>query len=134
MSGWEVGFVSLPLFVIGGAAGYIIRRMITGRRIADAEKHAHRIRDDAVKEAEKTIKEAQLQAKDILLNARTAMEKEERERREEMLRREKRLQQKEDLLDRRLNSQEKKESDLRGREKGIVAMERAAADKEQNLK
>lgn len=134
MSGWEIGLVALALFVIGGAAGYVIRRMITERRVAGAERHAHRIRDDSLKEAEKVIKEAHLQAKDILLTARTAAEKEERERREEMLRREKRFQQKEDLLDRRLNGQEKKESDLRNREKGLVSLERAAADKEQNLK
>src|ERR1700745_926998 len=66
-----------------------------------AEQTAQRIIGDSKKEAEKIKKEALLEAKDKILNLRSEVEKQTRDRKLEIQGIEKRLNQKEEVLEKR---------------------------------
>ena len=53
-----VGLVGL---VIGGAAGYLVRRNLASTKMANAEREAEKLLKDARREAENTLKEARLE-------------------------------------------------------------------------
>lgn len=111
--------VGLIALVIGGLAGYLVRKGIAESKIKSAEDAAVKIIVDAKKEAEGTKREAILEAKDETHKLRIDAEKDIRERRNELQRIERRLIQKEESLDRKFESIERKEENLQKQENNV---------------
>ncbi len=104
-----VGLLGVLLGVISGA---LLQQRITRGRIADSERSAARIRD----EAERRQKEILLEAKEDALRFRQQAEAELKERRKEVQRLERRITQKEENLDRKLESLEQRQRNLQNKE------------------
>ncbi len=119
--------------VIGVAIGILARRKFSEGRLADAQKAASQLVDEAQKDADNIRKEASLQAKDIILQAKTESEKEARELRREMQAQEKRLMQKEEHLDRKVSQVDSREDELGKREGRLAQKEEALVAKEREL-
>jgi len=62
--------------LVGGIAGYVLRKKLSGKMLESSENLSVRIINEAKKEAESIKKEAILQAKDQLLKAKNEFEKE----------------------------------------------------------
>jgi len=111
----------------------VVQRKRSAVQLAEAQKHAERIVEDAKKSAEARLKEANLEAKEKMLQARSEFDKKSNERREELKAVERRLQQKEENVDRKTQQIEKRESDLDNREKTAGQTEKALEEREQEL-
>lgn len=98
--------------VIGGSAGYFLRKKIAEGKLASAEEAAAKIVEDAKRSVEAKKKEAILEAKDEVHKLRSETERDLRERRNELQRVERRIVQKEESLDRKSESMERKEENL----------------------
>lgn len=105
--------------LVGGAAGYLLRRFGAEARIASAESEAARIVEEARRNAEGVKREALVEAREEVHRLRADVEREVRDRRAEVQRLESRLVQKEEAIDRKLESLERKQEDLRAREKEL---------------
>jgi ribonucrease Y len=123
--------------IVGAIVLAAIWGMVTRKRsavqIAEARQTSERILDDAKKSAEARVKEANLEAKELLLHARTEVDKQARERKEELKAVEKRLQQKEESVDRKSQQIEKREDELDRLEKSLTQRERQLDGREQEL-
>ncbi len=108
-----VGLVGL---VIGGAAGYLVRRNLASTKMANAEREAEKLLKDARREAENTLKEARLEAKEEAHRVRGEIEGELRDRREELSKAEARQLQRDEQLDSRAADLERREQSLRDRD------------------
>ena len=102
----------VPGIIIGGFAGYIIRKRSAEAKIVSAEKEASRIVEEAIKDADAKKKEMIVEAKEDILKAKTEAERENKERRQEILRLENRALAKEESLERKLENVERKEESL----------------------
>lgn len=126
------------LIIVAGIAGIflgvLISRHAYKKRIGDADKEAEKILSSTKKQAEQTRKEARLEAKEMIYQARADFEKETKEVRSELVEREKRLAQKEENSEKRFTLLEKKEIDLKGREKGLLKMEKRVQEDEAKYK
>ncbi len=92
--------------------GYTIRKKTAESKIKSAEIEAKRIIDDGKVEAEKLKKEEVIKAKEEVLQLRTDLDKEIKERRGDIQTQERRLIQKEENLDKRVAMYENKEREL----------------------
>ena len=92
--------------------GYTIRKKTAESKIKSAEIEAKRIIDDGKVEAEKLKKEEVIKAKEEVLQLRTDLDKEIKERRGDIQTQERRLIQKEENLDKRVALYENKEREL----------------------
>ena len=108
----EIIVISVGVGIVGGAAGYLVRKNIAEGKVATAEETASRIVQEAEKTGEAKKKESLLEAKEEIHRLRTEMERENKERRAELQKSERRLVQKEENLDKKLDSYEKKEENL----------------------
>ena len=113
---------------LGGAGGYYYRRNIAEGKIARAEDAVNQMIDDAQKRAEALKKETILEAKEEIHRQRTDFDKECRDRRNELQRSERRVLQREELLDKKLDSLESRETQLDTREKDIAKTEDAVKE------
>jgi ribonuclease Y len=102
--------------VIGGAAGYLVRRNLASAKMASAEREAEKLLKDARREAETTLKEARLEAKEEVHRVRGEVESELRDRREELSKAEARQLQRDEQLDSRAADLERREQSLRDRD------------------
>ena len=109
---FEIIGLSVGVGLIGGVAGYLVRKNIAEGKIATAEETAARIVQEAEKTGEAKRKETLLEAKEEIHRLRSEVERENKERRSELQRLERRLVQKEENLDKKLESFEKKEEHL----------------------
>jgi len=107
--------VGLVGVFIGVTGGIFFQQRITQRRIADAERSAARILD----EADRRQKEIQLEAKEEAIRVRNQVESELRERRNEIKHLERRVIQKEESLDRKLESLEQRQRNLSNKEQEL---------------
>ena len=107
--------------LVGGIAGYLVRKNIAEGKIATAEETAARIVQEAEKTGEAKKKETLLEAKEEIHRLRSEVERENKERRSELQRLERRLVQKEENLDKKLESYEKKEEHLISQENKLRA-------------
>ncbi|WP_428863704.1 ribonuclease Y [Clostridium sediminicola] len=107
-------FVGLILLVVLGCILIIvyIRKNIALSKIAEAEKKAESILEDAKKTAKSKKKEAVLEAKEEVHRLRNDLEKDQRERRNEIQRLERRLIQREEVLDKKTDAVEKRDESL----------------------
>lgn len=119
MSNLFVILAGLVGVLVGGAAGYLLRRFGAEARIASAESEAARIVEEARRNAEGVKREALVEAREEVHRLRADVEREVRDRRAEVQRLESRLVQKEEAIDRKLESLERKQEDLRAREKEL---------------
>lgn len=98
--------------MVGGAAGYFIRKRASENAIGSAEEEARRIIKDAESTGEIKKKEAVAEAKEEIHRMRSELDRETKERKGELTRQEKRMVQKEENLDKKLDALEKKEESL----------------------
>ena len=97
---------------MGIIVGYFVRKNISETKIGQSEKLADEIMDKAKKEAETLQKEKLLEAKEEIHKWRNEAEKEDKERRIEVQKFERRIIQKEEVLDKKLQGLENKETVL----------------------
>ena len=118
---FEIIGISVGMGLVGGIAGYLVRKNIAEGKIATAEETAARIVQEAEKTGEAKKKETLLEAKEEIHRLRSEVERENKERRSELQRLERRLVQKEENLDKKLESYEKKEEHLISQENKLRA-------------
>ncbi|MBI4744445.1 MAG: ribonuclease Y [Actinobacteria bacterium] len=109
--------------IVGVSVGYFLRKYVGEAKITSAESAAHKIVEDAQKEAETRTREAIIGIKDEIHILRMDAEKEIRERRTELQRLEKRVIQKEEMLDKKIDQIEKRDQFLKSKEKELVDKE-----------
>lgn len=109
----------LLVLLIGGGAGFLIRKFIAEAKILSAEEEAKRIVADAIRDGETKKREALVEAKEEIHRLRNELERESRERRTELQQLERRLMQKEEMLDRKSDALDKKDDTLQRREKEV---------------
>ncbi len=110
------------LAVVAIIVGFITRSSViksNSQKIANADKKARDIIDDAIKTAETKKKEALLEAKEENIKAKNELEKEVKERRNELQHFEQRVQHKEELLDKKTETLEKNEKALFAKEESL---------------
>ena len=108
--------------VVGALGGYLVRQLVTGRRVGAARTEAAQILEDAAEQERKLL----IDAKEETLRIRSEVESEARERRGELQRVERRLVNREENLDGR-------GSNLERREKGLAQKEEAIEGREKEL-
>lgn len=108
---------------MGIIVGYFVRKNISEAKIGQAEKMADDIIDKAKKDAETLQKEKLLEAKEEIHKWRNEAEKENKERRIEVQKFERRIIQKEEVLDKKLQALENKETVLNDKIKKIEKKE-----------
>ncbi|MEW5865387.1 MAG: ribonuclease Y [Bacillota bacterium] len=114
--------------LVGGALGYLARKVLAEAKIGSAELAAKRVVEEAEKEAEAAKREILLEAKEEAHRLRNEIEQEERARRAELQRTERRLLQKEESLDRKLDSIERKEESIARKERELDAAREELAE------
>jgi len=119
--------------LVGGIAGYVLRKKLSGKMLESSENLSVRIINEAKKEAESIKKEAILQAKDQLLKAKNEFEKETKGKKTEIENIEKKLRVKEDNLDKKLDMLVQKEANLEKREHTFLNREAQLNDKHARL-
>lgn len=115
--------VILAALTVGLAAGYIVKQMLSRKRLESCENLSVRIIDEAKKESETIKKEAILQAKENLLKVKTEFEKDTRDRKVELDALERRLRSKEENIERRSDLVAQKETAVENRDKAILNKE-----------
>lgn len=118
-----IWFILAAAIVLAFVGGYFTRRYVAEFKVADAEKQARRIIEEAVKEAEGKKREALLEAKEEVLKLKNEAERENRERRQELQRMEKRLAQKTEALEAKLERVQKREEELSRKEARITDLQ-----------
>jgi len=117
-----VGIVCAVLGIVVNAA--LQRKKLSALRL-QAEEHARQTLHGAEREAENLTKEAKLEAKDLLLQAKSDIEKEQKIRQADCAAQEKRLLHREEHLERKIASAEKRESEAQKRETVLTKREEA---------
>ena len=74
--GIETILIGIGCLTVGLGAGVYVRKMLGGRKLADAESRAKILFEEAESKAKAIRKEAELEAKDAQLKARASVEKE----------------------------------------------------------
>ncbi len=116
--------------IVGIFAGLLINRKVQQKGIDNANREANAIVVDAQRQSEQILKEARVEAKEHVYQARSEFEKETKEIRSELKTRENRLAQKEENNEKRFALIEKKDMELKGREKGLGKLEQRVQEKE----
>ena len=117
--------------IFGITVGWIIRQEIYKKKIKDVRDESKNIIAAAKRQAEQTLKESRIESKERVYQARSDFEKETKEVRTELQDRERRLSQKEENIEKRFTLIEKKEIEIKGREKGLLKMEKRVQEKEE---
>ena len=102
---------------IGVIAGIIIRKLSSEKQLGSAKAQAHKILEDAIKNAESSKKEAIISAKEEIFQMKKEADFDVKERRKEVSRLERNVTQKEERLDAKLEAIEKKEAALADKHK-----------------
>ncbi|MCK4536515.1 MAG: ribonuclease Y, partial [Desulfuromonadales bacterium] len=116
--------VAIVSLVIGGLFGALISRKSSASKLANAERDAAQIVENARKEAETLRKEVEVQAKDAAFQAKAEFEEESRETRRELHAQERRLVQKEENLDRKATHLDEKTEELGRRDQSLADRDR----------
>ena len=98
--------------ILGAAIGFIVRKILSERKLGSATEQARKILEDAIKNAESTKKESIISAKEEIFQLKKDADLDIKERRKEVSRLERRVTQKEETLDAKLEGLEKKEAKL----------------------
>lgn len=123
----EVDVIDTIVIILGGAVGilvgYFVRKNISEAKIGQSENLAKEIIDKANRDSETVQKEKLLEAKEEIHKWRTEAERENKERRIDLQKYEKRVIQKEEVLDRKLQNLESKETSLGDKLKNVAKKE-----------
>jgi len=125
--------IILVAAVLGGLAGFLVRKRFSEARIVSAKEVSKRIIEEAEKEAEILKKEALLQTKDKFYQEKADFEKETIEKRQELQNLEKRVVQKESHLDKKIELLEGKENEVTRKEKAVIQQEKALGEQEKKV-
>ena len=98
--------------LVGIIAGILIRKLSGEKQLGSAKTQAHKILEDAIKNAESAKKEAIISAKEEIFQMKKEADFDVKERRKEVSRLERNVTQKEERLDAKLEAIEKKEAAL----------------------
>ncbi len=113
---------------VAGVGGYlVIRRNAVAAEQRQADEQVARVKQNAEREAETLVKEARVESKDLLLQARTGLEKEQKDKRAEMGAVEKKLLQREEQLERKAGSLERGEAEVQKRDATLAKRDAALA-------
>jgi ribonuclease Y len=118
---------ALVALILGVAIGYVARRYLAASAVKHAEHYAERL----VAEARAKQKEIVLEGKDDALQAQRAAEEEAREKRAELLRQERLLLDRSESLDRKVETQERRESALEERQQELEVERAGLAELQQ---
>ena len=105
--------------LVGGLAGFAVRKYIVESKIESAEKEAEKIIKNAEREAQSAKRELLVEAKEKAHELKEEAEKECRERRNELQRFENRLVKKEDNIERKEKNLEEREQQIKDDEQEI---------------
>jgi len=119
--------------VLGGIAGFLVRKRFSEARIVSAKEAARHIIEEAEKEADILKKEALLQAKEKFYQEKAEFEKETVEKRQEIQNLEKRISQKESHLDKKVELIEVKENEILRKEKALAQQEKNIGEQEKKV-
>jgi len=119
--------------VLGGIAGFLVRKRFSETRIASAKEAAKHIIEEAEKEADILKKEALLQTKDKFYQEKAEFEKETGEKRQELQNLEKRVLQKESHLDKKIELIESKENENLRKERALTQQEKNVVEQEKKV-
>jgi len=125
--------IILVAAVLGGLAGFLVRKRFSEARIVSAKEVSKRIIEEAEKEAEILKKEALLQTKDKFYQEKADFEKQTIEKRQELQNLEKRVVQKESHLDKKIELLEAKETEVTRKEKAVIQQEKAIGEQEKKV-
>ncbi len=108
--------------VVGGLAGFFVRKSIAEKKIGSAEEQSRKILEDAIKNAESAKKETILAAKEEVFQMKKEADFDVKERRKEVSKLERRVIQKEESLDAKIEAFEKKEANLQAKHEEADAL------------
>lgn len=114
--------------------GWLLRLAYAKYQLSSSEQRAIRLKQDAIKEAERQKKEYLLEGKDQLHRERKQQDKENRERNAELQKYEKRILTKEDSLDKKLQKVESQQKQIENRESELEKRSGDLTTLEDNLK
>jgi len=98
--------------ILGAGVGFIVRKIVSERKLGSVTEQARKILEDAIKNAESAKKESIIAAKEEIFQLKKDADVDIKERRKEVSRLERRVTQKEETLDAKLEGLEKKEAKL----------------------
>ncbi len=113
--------------------GMFIQRILTSKRLGDANVLARRIVDEARKEAQAQKKEMLLQGQDDLFQQKREMEGDFKERERELKARERKMDEMSGRLEEKLELATNRERDILGIEKELAKKERSLVEAEEYL-
>ncbi len=120
--------------IAGALAGVVVfelvRRNMAGAKRAEMEEQAKQVVHNAQRESENVLKEARLEAKDLVFQAKSEIEKEQKAKLVELAAAEKRFLQKEEGFDRKLAALDKRESEWQKRDQEFAKREERLNAKE----
>ena len=119
--------------VLGGIAGFLVRKRFSEARVVSAKEAAKHIVEEAEKEADILKKEALLQTKDKFYQEKAEFEKETVEKRQELQNLEKRIVQKESHLDKKVELIETKENEILRKERALTQQEKNVVEQEKKV-
>ncbi len=123
MSLMYVGLVLLGA-IIGAATGYALHKVVSSKRLNDAQELANRIIEEARKEAQAQKKEIILQGQDEIYSQKRQLEQDFKERETEIKSRDNKLQEQTERLERKREQATQKEQELLVQEKEFTRRER----------
>ena len=130
---WEtLGIIGTGL-AVGIAIGISVSNWMQRLQKDAANKSADKIREEAKREAEHTLREARVSAKSEVLKMRDECEAELKERRKEQSNVERRLTQREEALDKRMESLDAKIKSVEQQEKTNAQLQERLTVKEQEM-
>ncbi len=115
--------IALTALVLGGAAGYLLRRFYATRKLGSLEELAER----RSKEAETKAKEIILEAKEKAAGVLAETKNEEKERKNQLVALENRLIEREGIVDKRLEKLSEEEKELEREEENLKKKEAEAS-------
>jgi len=119
--------------VMGVFLGFLLKRILSNKRIESAEDTAAKIIDEAHRSADSIKKEASLSAKDTLYQMKHDFEMETKEKRNNLNSMEKRLVSKEENIDRKIEHLDKKEVELSKKDRSLSLQIKTVEEKENKL-
>ena len=125
---------ALAAVIIGGVGGFFAARLLSAKRVKDANGLAQRIVEEARKEAQAQKKEIVLQGKDEVLEAKRQMEQELKEQERELRARDKKLEEQGEKLETKLENARKKEQEILLTEKEFTRREKELDELDETLK
>ena len=124
---------ALVALIVGCVVGFVVQRILTTKRLNDAQDLAERIVEEARKEATAQKKEIIIQGKDEILEYKDTLDNEIKEREKELKARERKLQEQNDKVDQKLDNTLQKEQELITTEKDLSRKEKELDDMESVL-